>query len=73
VTPKVVDLNKEQQDRLGEIIFFHPNVIRQLEASDQELEDDDISSFEEYLKFKREVFNERKSFISCEMDQKSNW
>lgn len=54
------DLTHEQKDKLGEFIFFNPDVLKQLEESENEPEGNDISSFDEYLKFKQEVTNERK-------------
>jgi hypothetical protein len=54
------DLTHEQKDKLGEFIFFNPDVLKQLEESENEPEGNDISSFDEYLKFKQEVINERK-------------
>lgn len=44
--------------RLGQHIFFNPDVIRQLEQSNEEAEDEYIANYEEYLKFKSEVANE---------------
>lgn len=54
------DLTHEQKDKLGEFIFFNPDILKQLEESEDEPEGNDISSFNEYLKFKQEVSNERK-------------
>ncbi|MDQ8735777.1 hypothetical protein [Paenibacillus sp. LHD-38] len=54
------ELSQEQKNKLGETIFFHPDVLKQLKQSDLEPEQSDISSYDEYLKFKNEVFNERK-------------
>lgn len=52
-------LSPEQGNKLGEVIFFHPDVLSQLEQSEHDLEKEDISNFDEYLKFKNEVLNER--------------
>ena len=49
------DLTQEQKDKLGKFIFFNPDVLKQLEESENEPEGNDISSFDEYLKFKQLV------------------
>lgn len=52
------ELSQEQKNKLGERVFFNPDVMRQLEQSELEPEDEYISSYDEYLKFKYEVINE---------------
>ncbi|MFE8697125.1 hypothetical protein ACFYKT_12345 [Cytobacillus sp. FJAT-53684] len=54
------ELSQKQKDQLGKYIFLNPNVMRQLEESEMELENEYISNYNEYLKFKNEVINESK-------------
>lgn len=54
------ELTQEQKNKLGEHIFFNPNVLKQLEQSEAEAENEYVASYEEYLKFKKEVANEPK-------------
>jgi hypothetical protein len=52
------ELTQEQKNRLGQHIFFNPDVIKQLEQSEAEAEAEYIANYEEYIKFKNEVANE---------------
>ncbi|KYD08272.1 hypothetical protein [Heyndrickxia sporothermodurans] len=52
------ELSQKQKNLLGELIFFNPDVMRQLEESEKEPETDYISNYGEYLKFKNEVIDE---------------
>ncbi|WP_062349895.1 hypothetical protein [Bacillus kwashiorkori] len=52
------ELSQKQKNRLGELIFYNPSVIRQLEESEKESETEYISSYDEYKKFKIEDANE---------------
>ena len=52
------ELTHEQKNKLGQHIFFNPDVIKQLEQSEVEAESDYIANYDEYLKFKNEVTNE---------------
>lgn len=52
------ELSQEQKNQLAELIFFNPDVMRQLEESEMEPETEYISNYDEYLKFKNEVVNE---------------
>jgi hypothetical protein len=51
-------LSQNQKDALGEAVFFHPEILKQLEQSANEPEDGDISSYDDYLKFKNGVSHE---------------
>lgn len=51
-------LSQKQKNQLGEFIFHHPDVMRQLEESETEPETEYISNDDEYLRFKNEVINE---------------
>lgn len=53
------DLTQEQKDRLGEAVFLNPNVMKQLEESHLESEEDGIENFEDYLKYKNEATDAR--------------
>ncbi|WP_127578712.1 hypothetical protein [Paenibacillus koleovorans] len=52
------ELNQEQRNRLGQHIFFNPDVMKQLEQSEVESEGEYIANYADYLKFKNEVANE---------------
>lgn len=52
------ELSQKQKNLLGELIFFNPDVMRQLDESEKEPETDYISNYDEYLRFKNEVINE---------------
>jgi hypothetical protein len=45
---------QEQKDELGRIVFFNPHVLKRLEEAENATEEDEITSYEEYLKYKRE-------------------
>lgn len=53
-----LELTHGQKKKLGQHIFFSPEVIKQLEQSETEAESDYIANYDEYLKFKNEVANE---------------
>lgn len=55
---KPSELSQEQRDKLGEFIFFNPDVLKQLVQSEAESENEYISNYDEYVKFKNEVANE---------------
>jgi hypothetical protein len=50
------DLTQEQKDELARIVFFNPHVLQRIEEAENATEEDEITSYEEYLKYKREVF-----------------
>lgn len=52
------ELSQEQKNKLGEHIFFNLDVIKQLEKSDVEPDNEYVSNYDDYLKFKNEVANE---------------
>lgn len=52
------EFTQEQKNKLGQHIFFNPDVMKQLDQSGEEAESEYIANYEEYLKFKNEARNE---------------
>jgi hypothetical protein len=52
------DFTPKQKDELGRVVFFNPHVLQRLEEAENATKEHEISSYEEYLKYKKEIFNE---------------
>lgn len=52
------EFTQEQKSKLGQYIFFNSDVMKQLEQSEEEAENDYIANYDEYLRYKKEVTNE---------------
>jgi hypothetical protein len=48
------ELTDEQKDALGKAVFFNPKVLKRLEEAESVTEEDEISNYDEYLKYKNE-------------------